>query len=181
MASNESPKYAIILGQEPDNYFDHIGFDPEQLFLGNISGFNLWDRTLSTSEIKDLANCKLKMEGNAISWKRYNFKIEKAKVYLFEDPAMFCSKKSIWIFFPGRRVEAEASLLCRSHGGEVVTPRNDDENKRAKEWYLKHKKNCYDELGDAVGWLGSKRNSNKNLSTERLENVIAFDYEKYKV
>ena len=158
IASENASKYLLILGQEPDNYLDPIGFDREQAFLGNISGLNLWDRMLTLSEIEDLARCKTEAHGNAVAWKRNNYKVVKATVYTIKNKDYFCARKPIWIFFPGRRVVSDADRLCKAHGGEVVTPSNEEENSQVRAWYLHHKDECYDELGDTIGWLGASRN-----------------------
>ena len=158
IASENASKYLLILGQEPDSYLDPIGFDREQAFLGNISGLNLWDRMLTLSEIEDLTRCRTEAQGNAVAWKRNNYKVVKATVYTIKNKDYFCARKPIWIFFPGRRVVSDADRLCKAHGGEVVTPSNEEENSQVRTWYLHHKDECYDELGDTIGWLGASRN-----------------------
>lgn len=63
-----SPGGTVLLGQDPDS--DVGAFDPEQSFVGEITDVCMWDRVLSSSQIKAL---HLNQEwfltkGNVIDW-----------------------------------------------------------------------------------------------------------------
>ena len=61
-----------------------------------------------------------------------------------------------WIFFPGRRTRDYAEDLCGAHGGWVVVPRSQQENKEVQDMYNINADQCRIPGSDIdmVGWLG---------------------------
>ncbi|XP_067859867.1 neuronal pentraxin-2-like [Heptranchias perlo] len=56
----------LILGQEQDTVGGR--FDATQAFVGELSHFNIWDRILTTDDIRSMANCSANLAGNIIPW-----------------------------------------------------------------------------------------------------------------
>uniref|UniRef100_UPI00398ED58D neuronal pentraxin-2-like n=1 Tax=Pristiophorus japonicus TaxID=55135 RepID=UPI00398ED58D len=57
---------ALILGQEQDTVGGR--FDATQAFVGELSHFNIWDRILTSEDIRSMANCSANLAGNIVPW-----------------------------------------------------------------------------------------------------------------
>jgi len=58
---------ALVLGQDQDKYIR--AFQTSEAFMGYISKVNMWDRMMTSSEVKDLYNaCAVVQEGNVMKW-----------------------------------------------------------------------------------------------------------------
>ena len=113
---------SFIIGQEMDDIDD--GFDSEQMFLGELTELNMWDRVLENVTIKHLSECKDVGNGNMISWRKENFKFFDSNTY---DIALteLCSDESKLVVFPQMYNYEESKTVCASHGGTILTPRSD--------------------------------------------------------
>ena len=72
----------FIIGQEPDKI--RGAFEEDQAFFGSISELNVWNTSLSSTMIRDLAECRRKDRGNIVAWEksgllRHNVAIEDVK------------------------------------------------------------------------------------------------------
>ncbi|MBN3277583.1 NPTXR protein, partial [Polyodon spathula] len=56
----------LILGQEQDTLGGR--FDATQALVGELAQFNLWDRVLTPSEVRSLAECQETSAGNVVPW-----------------------------------------------------------------------------------------------------------------
>ncbi|EDO44020.1 predicted protein, partial [Nematostella vectensis] len=56
----------VVLGQDQDTYGG--GFDPNQVFLGSLTGGNIWSRVLSAQEIAQIASECNSLEGDTVKW-----------------------------------------------------------------------------------------------------------------
>ena len=70
------------------------------------------------------------------------------------------------LFFPGRIDRGRAEDLCGSHGGSVVVPKDEEENKIVSDLYNQNKKDCKDDISDVIGWLGATISDAKVYSTQ---------------
>ena len=62
-----------IIGQEQDEFGG--GFDPSQAFVGELTELHVWNRVLSSANVKDVAsNCASKMKGNYIAFSDFEIK-----------------------------------------------------------------------------------------------------------
>ena len=152
---------AFIIAQEQDKI--RGGYQRTQVFTGDIAEVNIWDYPLNKTKIKAMANCKIRMKGNVKSWKIGNLEIRGAIVVNISDTQMFCEAEKRLIIFPTRKPLSMAKSICTIHGGKIVTPSSDKENKEVIEVVKKHHKNCIDTKNTnkrnwgKLTWLGVKR------------------------
>ena len=59
---------SFIIAQEPDIF--EGGYDPAQLFNGEISELNMWNKVIDDTEIKSLATCSKLVRGDVIAWEK---------------------------------------------------------------------------------------------------------------
>ena len=77
-SKNSIYKSTFIIGQEPDIF--EGGYDPAQLFNGELSEINIWNISLSKEQVQAIAICNSSIMGNELSWRREDFEINEAKV-----------------------------------------------------------------------------------------------------
>ena len=148
---------SLIFGQEPDTF--RGGYDNKQAYLGSVAEFNIWNYTLTDSEISDMGRCKGLPQGNVVSWNESSW-IQNAisKKYIVE-VSDFCSEKSKYFIFPEKVRYPEARKLCEIHGGSLALPRSDNEEKEILDIVSKHQDTC---LGadsfdkESAIWIGAK-------------------------
>ena len=56
----------LIVGQEQDSFGGR--FDPNQSYLGELTGLNIWNRVLSPSEILEMSKSCHVGQGNVKKW-----------------------------------------------------------------------------------------------------------------
>ena len=173
--------HSLILGQEPDGI--RGGFDEDQAFFGTISEFNIWNDTLSSSKIMDIANCKNTYRGNAVAWEKRRFLFKNVLVKDIVDETYFCKKNKRFFIFPQRHPLISALDICSTHGGTLVAPESDDENRSVREIVSKHRRKCSTKFltrtENGMGiWLGLdkissnwyKKRLNKDFTTLEYHN-----------
>ncbi|XP_043938339.1 mucosal pentraxin-like [Protopterus annectens] len=64
---------SIILGQEQDSFGG--GFDTRQSFVGEIADVHMWDRELSSTEIKFVFEGDSSIKGNIINWDKVKYNL----------------------------------------------------------------------------------------------------------
>lgn len=95
---------------------------PEYSFVGNITQVNLFQRLLSSEEIKDKANCKTDISGDLLAWNSPNWIIKGAKV-LDKRLLEVCSEKQPNDISLIENLNFyDASYLCEGIGGQTLTP-----------------------------------------------------------
>ena len=133
---------AFVIGEEQDKI--RGGYQQTQAFTGDIAELNIWNYTLSANEIHDLSNCKTLFKGNVRSWEIANLLIYEAKVVKEFDWKLFCETEKRLVIFPTRLPLHVAEDLCEIHGGKIVTPYTDFENKKVVEIVNQHYASCID-------------------------------------
>ena len=156
----DTSESAFIIGQNQDNVGG--GYSQTDTFYGEIAGLNMWDKDIGDSKIDALAQCKSFALGNAVSWKRDLWHYSKANVTEIKDSRIFCRHENRLVVFSKPETLSNAQHACEIHGGSLVVPRSEDENKKVIEILLKHKAECLSESesiskGKSV-WLGMERN-----------------------
>ena len=152
---------AFIIGQEQDKL--RGGYQRTQAFTGYIAEVNVWDYRLDENKIQDLAKCKKLWQGNIRAWKLQKLVINEAKVVKGVNSNVLCEPERKLIIFPKRLPLLVAKDTCEIHGGKVVTPYTDEENKEVIEIVKKHHNNCVDPKTTEkrnwgkLTWLGLKR------------------------
>ena len=66
--STEVSASALIFGQEQDRIGG--GFERGEAYIGHLSEFNIWNRTLNEKDILNMALCKTNMKGNIVEWEK---------------------------------------------------------------------------------------------------------------
>ena len=153
---NES---SFIVGQEPDTV--NGGFNPVQLFNGEIANLNIWDKPIDEMDVRSMAECRLNLKGNLIAWEKEKFTINKAKVQNVNQIDTFCNTERKVIVFTERYPFKKAEKFCGVHGGSLITPSSDNDVKRLIKILEMHRASCLDSddilnNGKAF-WLGMKR------------------------
>ena len=147
------------IGQEPDIF--EGGYDPAQLFNGEISELNMWSKALSDAEISGLADCSSGMRGDVISWQKELFTINQALVTDLESNSIFCDQRKTLVVFPEKTSFDGAKELCDIHGGTIVVPFSETEEKEILDILEKHKESCLfpsNKLQEGkVVWLGMEK------------------------
>ena len=98
------------------------GYDPEQLFDGEISELNVWNEELDEMKIKMMAECLQVLKGNVVPWVLAKFVINEAKVINVTSVRSFCKKEKHLVLFPQKVLREQAKDLCEIHGGDLIAP-----------------------------------------------------------
>ena len=161
---------SFIFGQEPDSI--RGGFDRSQAFMGNLSGFNVWNYTLSRSEIYSIATCKDFENGNVVAWDlkdwitNKKFGIHNVTMTKFSYLTTLCNINHQLVIFPKRVHYYEAKDVCDIHGGSLAVPHSEKENKMFMEIVEKHKDPCVRTDGrinhsgknkSSLVWIGAEK------------------------
>ena len=139
-SANDFKVTSIILGQEPDSF--NGKFSLTQLFNGELSEMNLWDRVLSDEEIASIGQCQKEGTGNVLAWKRKWFKNHNVYIDMNFETDNFCKEEKKYLVFPKRVSLYMAKNFCHAHGGHLAAPQSSDENKEVMNILHKHKKIC---------------------------------------
>ena len=116
---------ALIIG-----HYQHEmrgGFSTRTMFQGWLSELNIWDRELAKEDIEKLNECKIFHKGNLLKWEKEHFKLQNLNFENVENLTNFCNKKEFYIF-PEKVELARASAHCKSFGGQVAAPSDQEEN-----------------------------------------------------
>ena len=111
---------SFIIAQEPDIF--EGGYDPAQLFNGEISELNMWNKVIDDTEIKSLATCSKLVRGDVIAWEKEYFTIFKAEASVAKNISLFCEQGRDLVIFPQKNSFKGAKALCHIHGGQLVVP-----------------------------------------------------------
>ena len=110
-----------------------------------------------------MAQCEYFPKGNIVTWERSKFKINKAEVKVLRDRRVICKRSKQLFMFPRPMLQEEARSLCFVHGGKIVTPESEEENKNLISLANQFKHKC-ENRDQAVTkdfvWLGLERRNN---------------------
>ena len=157
-ASNEMHEYALIFGQEQD--IIRGGFEEAEAFLGRLSEFNIWNFTLSTTDILRMATCQKNIKGNIVSWEKSDLSTHGVILNDIKDISEFCSNIPRYVIFPSLMRFSQGLTLCNIHGGDLAVPKSDQESQNILNIVSKHKKICTNNsnsITEKAVWLGAKR------------------------
>ena len=115
---NES---SFLIGQEPDTLQGN--FYNLESFRGAISGFNLWNFTLTDKTIKMMATCGKQFDGNVIKWDQKEWILENTLPQPISGDE-FCSNPREIFLFPFPTFQEEAFHICKVHGGDLLSQPN---------------------------------------------------------
>ena len=145
---------AFIIGQDPDPPSPNGGYEKEQVFVGDITELNIWNKTLDETEILNMGLCKTFPKGNVVSWNLDNFLLNQVEKHEISSLEELCKERENIIVFPSKRSWPEAWTLCKAHGGIIFTPQNDEENKHLMNLLTPYESQCLDPVSGNLAWLG---------------------------
>ena len=166
---------AFTFGQEPDAM--RGAYDRKEAYLGDLADFNVWNKVLPDADITKIASCENLIAGNVISWDKSNIISYNVEVESVDDHNQFCSKLHQYIIFPERVRYPEAKELCEIHGGNLVVPKSEKENREVMDVVIGYGSACIDELKSndtGAVWIGARKMNNKwyDLSTSDPNNSL---------
>ena len=177
-SQDESRIASFIMGQDPDVFNGE--FSVNQLYNGELSEVNLWDRVLDEGEILALSQCNQLIKGNILPWEKRWIINHGARIKDDLKFDIFCKEEERYLVFPKRQPLSIARTLCMAHGGQLITPRSLEENNKVVNVLEKHKDNCMEEYPanpantGIIVWLGLVKldsvwyKINENGQTTRL-------------
>ena len=142
-SQDESRIASFIMGQDPDVFNGE--FSVNQLYNGELSEVNLWDRVLDEGEILALSQCNQLIRGNILPWEKRWIINHGARIKDDLKFDIFCKDEERYLVFPKRQPLSIARTLCLAHGGELITPRSLEENDKVVNVLEQHKDNCMEE------------------------------------
>lgn len=176
LGSDEVYESAFVIGQEPDAPSPNGGYEAEQVFVGDFTELNMWNKTLDATKIKLMGQCKNFDKGNIIAWKLENFVINKVKIEDYNNLEDLCKSSDQLLVFPKKRSWSAAWTLCSAHGGLVYTPDNEEENKELTKTLEPYNDKCADPVSGNLAWLGIK---SKNYKWYKMEDESTLSVQKY--
>lgn len=176
---------ALIFGQEPDSL--RGGYNEFQAFIGDMTGFNIWNRVLNESEIKDMADCHSWRKGNIVSWEKSNIKSRNVIFNPLLDTSSLCVKEKEYFIFPKKLLYSDAQDQCAVNGGKIVVPKSKEENRHVLKIVNMHKEQCAPttEKNDDFGpvWIGDRKFNGiwyEVDSDETITNLLNYSNWKYR-
>ena len=163
IGSDDQLPNALILGQEQDAVKGR--YELSQMLNGQISELHIWNYSIDSKTIMNIAQCKRFTKGNIVNWNRENYLINSAVVRDIEDSAIFCTRKTKYLFFPQPETLQNAKTLCAVHGGRIVTPRSAKENEEIYRILKQQGGKCLNmksaRQNERAIWLGFVRSGGK--------------------
>ena len=171
-------KSSFEIAQEPDIFLG--GYDPAQLFNGELSELNMWSKVLTKDAIRSLANCSILSSGDIIAWKRESFTINEASIYELVNSSSLCERKKTMVIFPEKTSFEGAKSVCDIHGGKLVTPFSQREEKEVIDILEQHKEACLDQTtnlqqGKAI-WMGMERKNKVWYAHDTHDQMKTLNY-----
>ena len=157
-ASNETYDAALIFGQEPDAM--RGGFESDQVFIGQLMEFNIWNYLLDDALILEMSVCTKWPRGNIVSWNKSDFELHNVHLEDFSNLTELCAKQQQYVLFPEKMKYPDAQETCKIHGGSLALPRSEMENnfilnivKQPGSGCIQHK----DSNKEDTVWIGAKK------------------------
>ncbi|XP_064120498.1 uncharacterized protein LOC135225168 isoform X2 [Macrobrachium nipponense] len=166
---------SLVLGQETDKIDG--GYQALQSFSGAITGFNLYSRPLSATEVSRLSLCSADAEeGDLVAWSKAEWEI--SGPVDVEDIAKedYCLRNNFkFVVFAKRRTYEDARRLCRSLKSSVALPRTPEENSLLYFASEPFSEVCQPHNHATVFfWLGATRNKEGGWSDDK-GNLLAYN------
>ncbi|KAK3875259.1 hypothetical protein Pcinc_019858 [Petrolisthes cinctipes] len=151
----------IVLGQDQDAPADV--YDVTQSFSGELTDLNVWSRRLEEQELADISGCRTRGHGDIIDWDTADFELGSDVSKVEVDLAVTCNVVPLPFFmFPDKLQVSDALSLCAAFGGDVVTPRNAQEQEVVYKLGEENKDQCAKEGGPLM-WLGITDDAEKGV------------------
>lgn len=147
----------LVVGQDLDNA--EGGFSLEQVFIGEMAHYQLFQNALSHEEIEAFIECKDDLPYQPIlslndSVLENQGEIVMARISAFE----VCKKgRNFLVMFPFLATRNAASTLCQKIKGDLSLPQTPEENKMVFDKFQHFSKKCQSNWS-CLYWLGVKGN-----------------------
>ena len=169
-ASKYISQHSFIIGQEQDEVGTYR-FDYRQTTNGNLTEINLWKGILSTKEISQLATCQSLEKGDIVSWTYDKFNFHNVTGTHHKDLTFLCQEQKKIIISTQKQTFKKARDICQIHGGRLVVPKSEEENKEVMKLLAKHESPCLVQesckesktnnwdcyIDEPVTWIGLKQ------------------------
>ena len=161
----------LVLGQEQDEMAG--GFKTKEAFLGYIGQFDIWDRTLSSSEVKKLSSCLEFPSGNV-------FSTDIDEMELFDvissdvDVSRFCeAEPPNYLIFPTSLNFIGSERFCTTMDAPLYAPKSEKERDTFSEKFTQFKDEC-----DVGIFLGIKKNREGNwIYSDNEKNMTYYNFD----
>ena len=175
--------HSFIIGQEPDTLRGE--FDEEQALFGSISELNIWNTSIPSAMIIDMATCKSRHIGNVLAWKKERFRFTNVIVKSMRDIVSFCKSENWFVIFPQRYLISYANDLCSTHGGTMLVPDSREETNTVRDILSKHQNTCSSSAsskkkGEIGVWLGLDKKGPTWFKSTDKNNLSEMTYYNWK-
>ena len=86
---------------------------------GEVSEVNVWDRILSSAELRDLASCRKYLSGNVVDWETSPTDVNGLLIQDRNRSELCSSKAVVYISFPMKKNFEDTATFCQQIGGEI--------------------------------------------------------------
>jgi hypothetical protein len=171
--------HSVILGQEPDSI--RGDFAEDQSFFGSIAEFNIWNHSIDSSTIVDMAGCLNNHKGNVVSWNKDKFIFKRVRIEYVEDISLFCKQQKSIVIFPKIRLLTNAQDICFTHGGSIITPASEKENIAVRNILSQNKEICSNSFlsgkkSETAVWLGLAKNQSTWVEKKESSTYKGIQY-----
>ncbi|CAM6054348.1 unnamed protein product [Sphagnum tenellum] len=154
-AMNINKEDPLMTGVEiPSNFLSRTfigGTSPE----GQMSDFNIWDRTLSLQELQDWTSCKSMIKGNLVNWETAEFDAFNMTTEMSTTEALCIPPRPGMIIFPEQRNITEHLAICHKMRGLVSIIRDNQAGDWWTGWWDEPKDGTFSNVNNASDVLKS--------------------------
>ena len=87
---------------------------------GELSEVNVWDRILSSAELRDLASCRKYLSGNVVDWETSPFDVKGLLIQERNRSELCSSEDVVHISFPMKKNFDDTITFCQKIGGNIA-------------------------------------------------------------
>ena len=88
------------------------------------------------------ANCQKFPRGNVVSWNKNDYRWNNVTFEEVTEMSFLCRIEKQIIVFPQKKYRKQATSVCEKHGGSLIVPNSEQENKEIIELIKQYKQCC---------------------------------------
>lgn len=181
--TSEMSEYVFLIGQRMDGL--RTGYTASHTFFGKIIEVNMWNKILTTCEIREMSQLDHFPKGNVVAWKIDNFQVKGLQITNVRKLEDHLQNEKQYLIYPKRQLRSIAMRTCSSHGGVIVTPESKEETSRVLKVLAQHKKICLDEFTvtkdpDMGVWLGPEKYDDQWTHFSEESKLLYLNYSNWK-
>lgn len=124
---------------------------------GEVSDFNMWDRTLTVDEMIGFTTCSNKLKGNMVNWDYSDWKVENMTVTDVDYDEICIPPRPGHVLFPEKRGFPSLTSICHQMRGLPAVIKNQETQHQMTEIASKIPECLYDERPTYwAGWTDAK-------------------------